>query len=130
MTREASDRATLLELAVRVLRQAVGRAQGQRIDGDDVRLALRCLLPAVDDRRLLVEFWTYAGQLHHANRADSCAAVLGSIVADLRTTGRYPSEDLERRRLLVEFIQTAEADRETKRQVHRRHYFAPPPRRT
>ena len=123
------QRPSLLELAVRVLRQAVARATTAPINTDDVRLALRCLLPHVDDRALLVEFWTYAAQLHHANRADSCAAVLAAIVTDLRATDRYPDEDLERRRLMVEAIRAGQAERELKRQVHRRHYFTPPRRR-
>lgn len=83
-------RPTLIELAVRVLRAAVQRAGGERIDAHDVQLALRCLLPHAGNRALLVEFWSYAGQIHTANRAASCEAVLQSIVDDLRACGRYP----------------------------------------
>lgn len=122
-------RPTLIELAVRVLRAAVERAKGERIDVADVRLALRCLLPHAGDRQLLVEFWTYAGQLHNANRSDSCNAVLQSIIADLRAAGRYPSPDQEARRFAAEALMQAAHDREMKRQVQRRHYFTPPPRR-
>lgn len=122
-------RPTLIELAVRVLRAAIERARGERIDAADVRLALRCLLPHAGDRQLLVEFWTYAGQLHHANRSESCDAVLQSILADLRAAGRYPSPDQEARRFAAEAVVQAARDREIKRQVHRRHYFTPPPKR-
>lgn len=121
-------RPTLIELAVRVLRAAVDRARGERIDAPDVRLALRCLLPHAGDRQQLVEFWTYAGQLHNANRFASCDAVLQSIIADLRAAGRYPSADQETRRFAAEALMQAAADREQKRQVQRRHYFTPPPR--
>ena len=122
-------RPTLIELAVRVLRAAVERAKNERIDAADVRLALRCLLPNVGDRQLLVEFWTYAGQLHNANRSDSCDAVLQSIIADLREAGRYPTPENESRRFVAEAIAGAASDRDTKRVVERRHYFCPPPRR-
>lgn len=122
-------RATLIELAVRVLRAAIKRAKNERIDAADVRLALRCLLPHITDRQLLIEFWAYAGQLHNANRADSCDAVLQSILADLRAADQYPSPDLEARRIAAELLMQAGHEREVKRQVQRRHYFAPPPRR-
>ncbi len=122
-------RPTLIELAVRVLRAAVERAKNERIDATDVRLALRCLLPHAGDRQLLVEFWAYAGQLHNANRSDSCDAVLQSIIADLRAAGRYPTPEDESRRLVAEAMAGAANDRETKRLVERRHYFSPPPRR-
>jgi hypothetical protein len=52
-------RPTLIELAVRVLRAAIERAKVERIDAPDVRLALRCLLPHVTHRQLLVELWAY-----------------------------------------------------------------------
>ena len=55
--------------------------------------------------------------------------MLAAIVTDLRAADRYPDEDLERRRLMVEAIHAGQAERELKRQVHRRHYFAPPRRR-
>ena len=122
-------RPTLIELAVRVLRAAVERAKNERIDAADVRLALRCLLPHAGDRQLLVEFWGYAGQLHNANRSDSCDAVLQSIIADLRAAGRYPTPEDESRCLVSEAMAGAANDRETKRLVERRHYFSPPPRR-
>ena len=122
-------RPTLIELAVRVLRAAVERARSQRIDGYEVRLALRVILPHAGDRQLLVEFWSYAGQIHTANRADSCEAVLGSIVEDLRMAGRYPSPDVEARRAMVEMLGDVATEREAKSHVQRRHYFTPPPRR-
>jgi len=122
-------RPTLIELAVRVLRAAVERARIERIDAVDVRLALRCLLPHAGDRELLVEFWAYAGQMHNANRSDSCAAVLQSIIADLRAAGRYPTPEEESRRFVAEAMAGAANDRETKRLIERRHYFSPPLRR-
>ena len=122
-------RPTLIELAVRVLRAAVERARSQRIDGHEVRLALRVILPHAGDRQLLVEFWGYAGQIHTANRSDSCAAVLGSIIEDLRAAGCYPNPDEEARRAMVEMVGEVGAEREAKAQVQRRHYFTPPPRR-
>ena len=73
---------TIVELAVLVLHGAAERAAGARADDAGVRLALRCLLGAGGDRRLLVEFWTYTGQPHNANRRDSCAPILRSIIAD------------------------------------------------
>lgn len=122
-------RPTLIELAVRVLRAAVERAMSERIDAADVRLALRCLLPHAGDRQLLVEFWAYAGQMHNANRSDSCDGVLQSIIDDLRAAGRYPAPEEESRRFVAEAMTGAANDRETKRLVERRHYFSPPPRR-
>lgn len=122
-------RPTLTELAVRVLRAAIERTTSERIDTNDVRLALRVLLSHVGDRQLLVEFWTYAGQIHNANRRDSCAAVLRSIVKDLQAGGGYPTADGEARQFMIEAIHQAGDDREAKRHVQRRHYFAPPPRR-
>jgi hypothetical protein len=122
-------RPTLIELAVHMLRAAVERAKNERIDATDVRLALRCLLPYAGDRQLLVEFWTYAGQLHNANRSGSCDTVLQSIIADLRAAGHYPTPDDESRRLVAEAMPEAANDRETKRLVERQHYLSPPPRR-
>lgn len=122
-------RPTLIELAVRVLRAAVERAKCSRVDGPEVRLALRCILPHASDRQLLVEFWAYAGQLPNAYRADSCAVVLNAIVEDMRAAGRYPSAEDERRRLLAEGVMQAARDRDAAAEVKRRHYFAPPPRR-
>lgn len=84
----------------------------------------------VDDASLLVEFWHYAGQLPHANRAESCAAVLASILADMRSAGSYPVEDVERRRLLLEVTAAFRDEQEARRAAHRRYYFAPPKRRT
>lgn len=122
-------RPTLIELAVRVLRAAVERARSGRVDGPEVRLALRCILPHAGDRQLLIEFWTYSAQIPNANRGESCDAVLASIVEDLRATGRYPSVDQEARRAAAEAVMQAAQDRDAKNQVQRRHYFAPPPRR-
>lgn len=122
-------RPTLIELAVRVLRAAVERTKNERIDATDMRLALRSLLPHTRDRQLLVEFWIYAGQLHNANRSDSCDAVLQSIITELRAVSRYPAPKDESRRFLAEAMADAANDRETKRLVERRHYFTPPPRR-
>lgn len=123
-------RATLIELAVRVLRAAVERAKRERIDGAEVRLALRVLLLHAGDRALLIEFWSYAGQPHNANRAESCDAVLAEIVDKLRAAGRYPDATEETRRLLAEGVRFAAQEREAQRLVQRRHYWGPPlPRR-
>lgn len=122
-------RPTLIELAVRVLRAAVERAKAGPIDGPEVRLALRCILPLATDRGLLVEFWTYAGQLPNANRADSCRVVLEAIVADLRSSARYPNANLEARRFAAEAVMQLKHEREAEAQAKRRHYWAPPPRR-
>lgn len=101
---------TLIELAVRVLRAAVERARGSRLDGPEVRPALRCILPHASDRQLFVEFWTYAGQLLNAHRAYSCATVLDAIGEDTRAAGRYPSAEDERRRLLADGLMQAARD--------------------
>jgi hypothetical protein len=119
---------TLVELAVLVLDQAVERADLARIDGDEVRLALRCLLPVTTDTRLLVEFWYYAGQLPHAGRKPNCRAVLASITADLRAGGHFPDQETARRRLLAERVIAAAGERDAKSAVQRRHYWAPPRR--
>ena len=121
-------RATLIELAVRVLRAAVERAKAGPIDGPEVRLALRCVLPHATDRALLVEFWSYAGQLPNANRSDSCRAVLDAIVEDLRAAGRYPDADLESRRFMAEALVQVKRDQEAEALAKRRHYWVPPPR--
>lgn len=120
-------RATLIELAVRVLRAAVERAKAGPIDGAEVRLALRCILPHAADRALLVEFWSCAGQLPNANRSDSCRAVLDAIVEDLRLAGRYPDADLETRRFMAESLVQVKRDRDVEALAKRRHYWTPPP---
>jgi hypothetical protein len=119
---------TLIELAVLVLDQAVERADLGRIDGDEVRLALRCLLPVAADARLLVEFWLYAGQLPHAGRKPNCRAVLASITTDLRAGGHFPDQETARRRLLADRVIAAAEERDEKSAVSRRHYWAPPRR--
>ena len=119
-------RATLIELAVRVLRAAVEQASSERVDGAEVRLALRVLLLHAGDRALLIEFWSYAGQPHNANRAESCDAVLAAIVEKLRAAGRYPDAAAETRRLLAEGVRYAAHEREVRRSVQRRHYWGPP----
>jgi hypothetical protein len=120
---------TVIELAVLVLDQAVERADLGRIDGDEVRLALRCLLPVTVDRRLLIEFWYYAGQLPHAGRKPSCRSVLASITTDLRAGGHFPDQETARRRLLAERVIAAAGERDEKSAVQRRHYWAPPRQR-
>ncbi len=120
---------TIVELAVLVLHGAVGRAGAGRVDAADVRLALRCLLAARADRELLIEFWRYAGQPHTANREDSCAATLRSIIADLQAAGRYPPGDLGQRRLLADRVAAEGRDQATRTAIAQRHYWAPPRRR-
>jgi len=120
---------TTVELAVLVLHGAAERAAGARVDDAGVRLALRCLLGAGGDRRLLVEFWTYAGQPHNANRRDSCASILRSIIADLQAADRYPAGDLGQRRLLADRVRAETRDQATRTAIAQRHYWAPPPQR-
>lgn len=120
---------TIAELAILVLHGAVDRAGSGRVDTAEVRLALRCLLRAGGDRQLLVEFWTYAGQPHTANRQDSCAAVLRSIIADLQAAGCYPDSDLAHRRLLADRVRAEARDQAARIAINQRHYWAPPRRR-
>ncbi len=120
---------TIAELAVLVLHGAVARADAGRVDDTGVRLALRCLMRAGGDRQLLVEFWTYAGQPHNANRRDSCAAIVRSIIADLQAAGQYPAGDLGQCRLLADRVQAEGREWETRSAISRRHYWTPPRRR-
>ncbi len=120
---------TLVELAVLVLRRAVERARSGPVDDESVRLALRCLMPRMQDRQLLFDFWAYAGQLPNANRSDSCDVVVGEIVADLQAGAAYPDGETAARRLLVDRLAAESRQRVSTEAAKRRHYFAPPPRR-
>jgi hypothetical protein len=120
---------TIAELAILVLHGAVDRAGSGRVDAAEVRLALRCLLRVGGDRQLLGEFWTYAGQPHTANRQDSCAAVLRSIITDLQAAGHYPDSDLAHRRLIADRVRAEGRDQAARTAISQRHYWAPPRRR-
>ena len=72
-----------------VLRAATGRSSQGRIDGVEVKLALRCLLPHCPERWPLVLFWDAAQQDNEIGRAQGVTAALNGIVRQLREIGCY-----------------------------------------
>lgn len=58
--RRRAHRHLLLNLSLRILREATRRSPGETVGTIEVRLALHVLRPFVRDRRLLTEFWKAA----------------------------------------------------------------------
>ena len=74
----------LISYSVYILRAASARSSHTRIDGIDVKLALRCLLPHCPERWPLLLFWDAAGQENEIGRAQGVTAAFNGIVRQLR----------------------------------------------
>ena len=120
---------TIVTLAVRVLQAATAGAGAGYVDGADVRLALRCLIPYAP-AELLVDYWHCAHQLRASRRERDCAEVLARICAALQAGGWYAGVDADRRALLTESLRTALDDDDRRRDAKRRYYHRPPGRGT
>lgn len=79
----------VIALSVHILRAGVGRSADGRVDGVEVRLALRCLLPHCPERWPLELYWDAARQDNEIGRAQGVTAAFNGIVRQLRRAGRY-----------------------------------------
>ena len=77
----------VIDLSLRILRSAMSRSGTSKVDGVDVRLALRCLLPHCPDRWPLTLFWDAAQGENDIGRAQGCTAAFNGIVRQLRRAG-------------------------------------------
>ncbi|HEX2019799.1 MULTISPECIES: hypothetical protein [Sphingomonas] len=59
------------------------------MDGIEVRLALRCLLPHCPERWPLELFWDAAQQTNEIGRSQGVTAAFNGIVRQLRRAGKY-----------------------------------------
>ncbi|MEG3086865.1 hypothetical protein [Sphingomonas sp. PB4P5] len=82
----------VIDLSVRILRTAMSRSGGVKVDTIEVRLALRCLVAHCPERWPLDLFWSAAATDHDIGRAQRCTAAFNGIVRQLRTAGRYPDD--------------------------------------
>nr|WP_243848479.1 hypothetical protein [Sphingomonas insulae] len=71
------------------MRSGVTRSSDSRVDGVEVRLALRCLLPHCLERWPLELYWDAAAQENEIGRAQGVTAAFNGIVRQLRRAGRY-----------------------------------------
>ena len=72
-----------------ILRAGVARCAETTVDGIEVRLALRCLLPHCPERWPLELYWDAASQSNEIGRAQGVTAAFNGIVRQLRKAGRY-----------------------------------------
>lgn len=79
----------VIALAVHILRSGVTKSSNTRVDGVEVRLALRCLLPHCPERWPLELYWDAARQENDIGRAQGVTAAFNGIVRQLRRAGRY-----------------------------------------
>ena len=79
----------VISLAIHILRNGVTRCADSRVDGVEVRLALRCLLPHCPERWPLELYWDAAKQENEIGRAQGVTAAFNGIVRQLRRAGRY-----------------------------------------
>jgi hypothetical protein len=79
----------VIALSVHVLRAGVTRSSDVRVDGAEVRLALRCLLAHCPERWPLELYWDAAKQDNDIGRAQGVTAAFNGIVRQLRRAGRY-----------------------------------------
>ena len=79
----------VIALSVHILRAGVTRSADGRVDGVEVRLALRCLLPHCPERWPLELYWDAAKQENEIGRAQGVTAAFNGIVRQLRRAGRY-----------------------------------------
>ena len=79
----------IIALSIHILRAGVARCADARVDGAEVRLALRCLLPHCPERWPLELYWDAAQQDNEIGRAQGVTAAFNGIVRQLRRVGRY-----------------------------------------
>ncbi len=79
----------VIALSVHILRSGVTRCSNMRVDGVEIRLALRCLLPHCPERWPLDLYWDAAAQENEIGRAQGVTAAFNGIVRQLRKAGRY-----------------------------------------
>jgi hypothetical protein len=79
----------VIALSVHILRAGVSRSSEVRVDGVEVRLALRCLLHHCPERWPLELYWDAAGQENEIGRAQGVTAAFNGIIRQLRQAGRY-----------------------------------------
>lgn len=79
----------VIALSVHILRLGVTRCSDARVDGVEVRLALRCLLPHCPERWPLELYWDAASQENEIGRAQGVTAAFNGIVRQLRRAGCY-----------------------------------------
>jgi hypothetical protein len=79
----------VIALSVHILRAGVAKCSETRVDGIEVRLALRCLLPHCPERWPLELYWDAARQENDIGRAQGVTAAFNGIVRQLRRAGRY-----------------------------------------
>ena len=79
----------VIALSVHILRSGVARSSAARVDGVEVRLALRCLLPHCPELWPLELYWDAAAQENEIGRAQGVTAAFNGIVRQLRRAGRY-----------------------------------------
>ena len=79
----------VIALSVHILRAGVARCSEGRVDGIEVRLALRCLLPHCPEPWPLSLYWDAAAQENEIGRAHGVTAAFNGIVRQLRKAGRY-----------------------------------------
>lgn len=89
MTPLPKHQRVVIALSVHILRTGVTRSAGGRVDGVEVRLALRCLLPHCPERWPLELYWDAAKQDNEIGRAQGVTAAFNGIVRQLRRAGRY-----------------------------------------
>jgi hypothetical protein len=80
----------VIDLSIRILRDAMLRSTEVRVDTLPVRLALRSLLHHCPERWPLTMFWDAAAQENDIGRAQGCTASFNGIVRQLRRADRYP----------------------------------------
>lgn len=79
----------VIALALHILRTGVTRSSKERVNGVEVRLALRCLLTHCPERWPLELYWDAAQQENDIGRAQGVTAAFNGIVRQLRRAGRY-----------------------------------------
>ncbi len=79
----------VISLSLHILRAGVTRSSDGRVDGVEVRLALRCLLQHCPERWPLELYWDAAQQENDIGRAQGVTAAFNGIVRQLRRAGRY-----------------------------------------
>jgi len=89
MAELARHQRVVIALSVHILRSGVARCSDARVDGAEVRLALRCLLPHCSERWPLELYWDAARQENEIGRAQGVTAAFNGIVRQLRRAGRY-----------------------------------------
>ena len=79
----------VIALSVHILHSGVYRSSEGRVDGNEVRLVLRCLLPHCPERWPLELYWDATKQNNEIGRAQGVTAAFNGIVRQLRRAGRY-----------------------------------------